>query len=56
MVKQNYGQNWTKLLADIDLESPGFAEAVKATAEKTAERKRREAAGLAKKSKSKKRK
>ena len=48
-----YGQNWSKILADAGLETPGYREAVEATHRKTEERKRREAAGLEKKSKRK---
>lgn len=48
-----YGQNWSKMLAESGLETPGYREAVEATAKKTAERKARQAAGLEKKTKRK---
>ena len=48
------GQDWTRMLAAAGLESPGYAEAVKATNEKTRIRKEAEANRQAKKGKRKK--
>ncbi len=46
--------NWTKILAEHNLETPGFEEAVRRTNESTKEKKRLAALGYGKKSKKKK--
>ena len=47
------GQDWSGILSRAGLEAPGYEEAVESTIRKTAERNRREAERLNKKSKRK---